>query len=64
MTHLAPTTVQWRKSSYSGGTGGECVEMAAVPGHVLIRDSKTPDGPVLQIAPAVARNLLGRLRTS
>ena len=38
---------RWRKSSYSGGNGGECVEIAAAPRIVLIRDSKNPDGPKL-----------------
>ncbi|MER6348033.1 DUF397 domain-containing protein [Streptomyces sp. NPDC001595] len=32
----------WIKSSYSTGNGGECVEVAAVSGAVLIRDSKRP----------------------
>jgi len=38
----------WRKSSHSGGTGGECVEVALLPdGGRAIRDSKHPDGPHL-----------------
>ncbi|MES9538235.1 DUF397 domain-containing protein [Actinomadura sp. NPDC000600] len=52
----------WRKSSYSGGTGGECVEVAAGAGCVLVRDSKDPDGPCLGLTPAAARELVGRLR--
>ncbi|MBY8845829.1 MULTISPECIES: DUF397 domain-containing protein [unclassified Streptomyces] len=32
----------WIKSSYSTGNGGECVEVATVPGAVLVRDSKRP----------------------
>lgn len=32
----------WFKSSYSTGGGGECVEVAAVSGAVLVRDSKRP----------------------
>jgi hypothetical protein len=36
----------WRKSSYSGGNGGACVEVATTD-HVLVRDSKNPDGPRL-----------------
>jgi Domain of unknown function (DUF397) len=35
----------WRKSSHSMGNG-DCIEVAEV-GHVLVRDSKNPDGPVL-----------------
>ncbi|QFG24551.1 DUF397 domain-containing protein [Actinomadura sp. WMMB 499] len=43
------THVVWRKSTHSGGTGGECVEMASVSGHVAVRDSKDPDGPRLVV---------------
>lgn len=43
----------WRKSTKSGGNGGECVEVAGVPGRVLVRDSKERgDGPVLRFTPA------------
>ncbi|MEU6161031.1 DUF397 domain-containing protein [Streptomyces sp. NPDC047130] len=43
----------WFKSSYSGGTDGEsCVEIAAAPGTVHVRDSKYRDvGPRLALAP-------------
>jgi hypothetical protein len=40
----------WRTSSYSGNNGGACVEAAAVPAAVLVRDSKDPHGPVLAFA--------------
>ena len=36
----------WRKSSYSGNGGGECVEVAAFD-LVLVRDSRDRSGPVL-----------------
>ncbi|MBG6089134.1 hypothetical protein IW256_003247 [Actinomadura viridis] len=38
---------QWRKSSHSTNTGGECVEVAGLTPAIGIRDSKNPDGPVL-----------------
>ena len=44
--------MNWRKSSYSGNSGGNCTEVVAVPGAVLIRDSKDPRGPVLAFARA------------
>ena len=38
----------WRKSSKSGGQGGQCVETANLPeGGRAVRDSKNPEGPVL-----------------
>ncbi|MEV0597610.1 DUF397 domain-containing protein [Nonomuraea cavernae] len=38
----------WRKSTYSSGNGGQCVEVAMnLPGVVAVRDSKDPDGPKL-----------------
>jgi Domain of unknown function (DUF397) len=43
---------QWRKSSYSGSNGGNCVEVAGnLPGIVAVRDSKDPDGPKLVFSP-------------
>ncbi|GAA3223759.1 DUF397 domain-containing protein [Actinocorallia longicatena] len=36
-------TVQWRKSSYSGGVHDEtCVELAGLPAAVGVRDAKNP----------------------
>ncbi|WP_239328917.1 DUF397 domain-containing protein [Frankia sp. CiP3] len=40
-------TTVWRKSSYSNGAGGMCVEVAVAAGGILVRDSKDPAGPVL-----------------
>ena len=36
----------WRKSSYSGSNGGECVEVATTEA-VLVRDTADRSGPVL-----------------
>ncbi|MFE9250260.1 DUF397 domain-containing protein [Streptomyces sp. NPDC007088] len=42
------TATVWRKSSYSGGNGDNCLEVADLPvGPVPVRDSKNPTGPVL-----------------
>ncbi|MGW0470134.1 DUF397 domain-containing protein [Streptomyces coeruleorubidus] len=44
-------SVQWRKSSYSSGPGGECVEaVGKLPGITPVRDSKNSDGPALMFA--------------
>jgi len=52
------TGAVWRKSSFSGGNGGACVELAIVPGGteasggaVALRDSKNPTGPALLFTP-------------
>lgn len=40
----------WRKSSYSDGGGGDCLQVAdGIHGTVPVRDSKNPDGPALLI---------------
>ncbi|MDN0194108.1 DUF397 domain-containing protein [Streptomyces sp. S.PNR 29] len=41
----------WRKSSHSGDTGGECVEVADLTPHIAIRDSKNPGVGVLTVTP-------------
>jgi hypothetical protein len=43
----------WRKSSYSGGNGGGCVEVASRPGVILVRDTTNRAGAVLSV-PTVA----------
>jgi hypothetical protein len=43
-----PHITHWRKSSYSDGTGGSCLEVAdGLPGVMPVRDSKVPHGPAL-----------------
>jgi hypothetical protein len=42
--------LQWRKSSYSGNGGGDCVEVASLPDVVAVRDSKDRNGPALGFA--------------
>ncbi|MFJ4472956.1 DUF397 domain-containing protein [Streptomyces sp. NPDC089424] len=39
---LTATQAPWRKSSYSGSSGGECVEVADLGAHIAVRDSKNP----------------------
>ncbi|MEV5412976.1 DUF397 domain-containing protein [Thermopolyspora sp. NPDC052614] len=42
------SNVKWIKSSHSGVSGGDCVEVAALrPGVVVVRDSKNPSGATL-----------------
>lgn len=62
MIRSGDPALRWRKSSYSDGTGGECVELAATLKGLLVRDSKDPDGPRLALTSTAARNLLSHLR--
>ncbi|WP_395108851.1 DUF397 domain-containing protein [Actinomadura sp. SCN-SB] len=39
----------WQKSSYSGSSGGGCVEVARNGTQVVVRDSKDADGPKLHL---------------
>ncbi|HEX3923975.1 MAG TPA: DUF397 domain-containing protein [Streptosporangiaceae bacterium] len=44
------TKPRWRKSSYSGNGGSDCVEVASnLPGIVAVRDSKDRSGPQLAV---------------
>ncbi|MGW6521709.1 DUF397 domain-containing protein [Streptomyces sp. NPDC054962] len=51
----------WVKSSYSNATGGNCVEVAALPGGgVAMRNSRDPQGPALvYTAPEMTAFLAG-----
>lgn len=51
----------WQKSSYSGDTGGDCVEVAAQPCLVAVRDSKNPEGPAFTVSPAAFAAFVGAL---
>ncbi|OMI87923.1 DUF397 domain-containing protein [Streptomyces sp. M1013] len=38
----------WYKSSYSGGSGDNCLEVATGMTAIPVRDSKNPGGPTLR----------------
>ncbi|MGQ4728985.1 DUF397 domain-containing protein [Streptomyces sp. Ju416(a)] len=47
------SALHWFKSSYSDSSNSnECVEVAAAPNAVHVRDSKNTHGPRLALAPA------------
>jgi hypothetical protein len=49
---MEATTLGWRKSTFSGNGGAECVEVAdGLPGVLAVRDSKDPEGPMLAVQP-------------
>jgi Domain of unknown function (DUF397) len=51
----------WRKSSYSGDNGGECVEVAT-SGAVSVRDTADRAGHVLMLPDSAWRTFLDTLR--
>ncbi|WP_435885980.1 DUF397 domain-containing protein [Streptomyces lydicus] len=55
----------WRKSTYSDGGGGDCVEVAdGIPGLVPVRDSTRPAGPVVLVGAPAWTAFIGHLRQS
>ncbi|MEV6827694.1 DUF397 domain-containing protein [Amycolatopsis sp. NPDC051102] len=45
--------MDWRKSSYSGGTSNsDCVEVAFTGSTIATRDSKAPTAGALEVPPA------------
>jgi hypothetical protein len=45
------SALEWIKSSHSSNDGPDCVEVAATPGAVHVRDSKDAQGPRLAFSP-------------
>ncbi|MEV4390364.1 DUF397 domain-containing protein [Micromonospora sp. NPDC049580] len=57
------TDARWRKSTKSGGNGGNCVEVADnLPGVVLVRDTKDRDGATLTFSPQSWRSFVAMAR--
>jgi uncharacterized protein DUF397 len=54
--------IHWIKSSYSGGSGTECVEVAASAIDVAVRDSKDPHGPRIALRAPVWGDFVTALR--
>jgi hypothetical protein len=57
------TPDSWQKSSYSAeGDGNDCLELAATPTTLHLRESDTPD-TVLTTTPTTFASLLEGIRT-
>jgi hypothetical protein len=56
--------VTWHKSTYSGGNGGNCIEVGAPAetGRVLVRDTQDRQGPVLAFAPETWRSFADQVK--
>lgn len=57
----SPHVPQWRTSSYSGGQNN-CVQLAAFPAGVGVRDSKNPGAGALHIPAATWAGLTARVK--
>jgi hypothetical protein len=55
---------EWRKSSRSNTSGGDCVEVADLAGNIGVRDSKNPDGPQLTFDTADWHTFTRRIKAS
>ncbi|MCF0094899.1 DUF397 domain-containing protein [Micromonospora sp. MH99] len=56
------SNARWRKSTRSGASGGNCVEVASnLPGVVGVRDSKDPAGPALTFGPSAWRAFVAQV---
>jgi Domain of unknown function (DUF397) len=53
----------WRKSSYSGNGGGDCVEVTHIRGGIVVRDTKDRTGPMLGFAPETWRSFTDRVKS-
>ena len=56
--------LRWRTSSYSGGEGGNCVEVAGRARRVLVRDTTDRTGPVLRFSAATWRKFASQVKAS
>ncbi|MGP3968012.1 DUF397 domain-containing protein [Streptomyces sp. 6N223] len=52
----------WVKSSYSNGSGPDCVEILRIAGAVAVRDSKNATGPRLSVPEAAWAAFLAEVR--
>jgi hypothetical protein len=53
---------EWRKSSYSDGNGGNCVEVADGRGAVLVRDTTDRDGAMITVSGAAWERFTAAIR--
>jgi hypothetical protein len=60
---MESSDMNWRKSSYSGTGGSNCIEVAA-NGSVNVRDSKNSHGPMLTLTPSAWQTFVESLRNA
>ncbi|GEC08044.1 DUF397 domain-containing protein [Streptomyces spinoverrucosus] len=58
---MSTTELAWFKSSYSSGSGDDCVEVATSPTTIHVRDSKNKRGPQLTLSPEAWVGFISRI---
>ncbi|QKW50634.1 DUF397 domain-containing protein [Streptomyces buecherae] len=53
--------IKWQKSSFSGGGGEQCLELANAAGEILVRESDDPN-VILKTTPAKLRAFIQGVR--
>jgi hypothetical protein len=54
----------WRKSTYSGGNGGDCVEVGGTESAVVVRDTKDRAGAALTFGPDAWRRFAATIKSA
>lgn len=57
-------SANWRKSTYSGGNGGDCVEVSNAASMIVVRDTTDQAGAVLAVPAGAWQTLLAEVRAS
>ncbi|MFD3583424.1 DUF397 domain-containing protein [Streptomyces sp. NPDC058683] len=58
---MPSSSIQWHRSSYSNGMGGECLEVAALAEAIAVRDSKVNLGPQITLSDTAWRDFIQTL---
>jgi hypothetical protein len=61
-TDHAVTT--WRTSTYSGGNGGDCVEVGETERAVVVRDTKDRAGAMLTFGPGAWQRFAATIKST
>jgi hypothetical protein len=56
------SALSWRKASYSGNNGGNCVEVGQASGTVAVRDTTDREGGTLTFSADTWRAFLGAIK--
>ena len=59
---MTSDNARWRKSSYSGSQGGNCIEVADLAGRVIVRDTTSRLGVMLRFSPEAWRRFVGQVK--